>query len=393
MLYYFPLESYKTRYTCQLSAAGHQGWLESRWIENNVSYKRIEPTAKYKSSSIKSGSVLDACQRGIYSCEQIALFLRHLQNGLVTNDDVLYFDDFWTPGIEALPYAFELTGIKPKMYALLHAQSVDEFDFTFKMLPWIRHFEKGVASILDGIFVSCELLADLVYKQGLCEADKIHITGLPYNSNKVKEIYFPKNYKNIEKKNQVVFSSRWDKEKDPNFFLKVIAYINNGNLHSDTNFVITTSHETLKSNDNNLLRILNTLKEVHANIEIRENQSKEDYYKTLLESKIQFNCADQDFISWTLLEAITAGCIPVYPNFRSFPKILPETNLYDKKDVKSAATTITDFLLPKDESFIPKNLVEEQDKSWEKMWHVMFSQDTDNPYSYKRILDAKTNNY
>lgn len=407
MLYYFPLEAYKARYTCQLSAAGHQGWLESRWLENEVPYKRIEPSIAHEPINIEHGSVLDACQRGIYACGQTAEFLKYLQSGLVTSDDVIYFDDFWQPGVEALPYAFELTGIKPKMYALLHAQSVDEFDFVFKMLPWIRHFEKGIASILDGVFVSCELLADLVYKQGLCEADKIHITGLPYNSSKVKEIYFPQDYQNIEKKNQVVFSSRWDTEKDPLFFLDVIDRINELKYPIDyehkINFVISTSHKKLKSNDEYLLSILEDALAEFPNLEVRNNQTKEDYYKTLLESKIQFNCADQDFISWTLLEATTAGCVPVYPNYRSFKNLLPDKVSYSKHDVSSAMDVI--LRLIEDDLFYKEvtnknkykedfqSIVNYHDSAWERMWHVMYSEDNHKPYSYKRILDAKTNNY
>ena len=386
MLYYFPLESYKARYTCQLSAAGNQGWLESRWLENEVPYKRIEPQIKHYPSNIEHGSVLDACQRGIYACEQTAEFLKYLQSGLITSDDVIYMDDFWQPGIEALPYAFELTGIKPKMYALLHAQSVDEFDFTFNMLPWIRHFEKGIASILDGVFVSCELLAELVYKQGLCEADKIHITGLPYNSDKVKEIYFPQDYKNIKKKNQVVFSSRWDSEKNPLFFLDVIDRINELGHEDKINFVISTSHTKLKSNYPILLDLLDKGLKRYSNLELREDQTKEQYYQTLLESKIQFNCADQDFISWTLLEALTANCIPVYPRFRSFIQALNPRYLYEKNDTESAAEYILKYI---DKNIDPVDafvLVDKHDRSWQKMWHIMFSEDTHAPYSYKRIL-------
>jgi glycosyltransferase involved in cell wall biosynthesis len=375
MLYYFPLESYKARYTCQLSARGYEGWLESRWLERNIKYKRIEPKIKVN-ETIKSGCVLDGCQRGIYSCLQIAEFLKLLQKGKIRNDDILYFDDFWTPGLEALSYAFELTGIKPRMYSLLHAQSVDEFDFTFKMLPWIRHFEKGYADIFDGIFVSCTLLADLVYKQGLCDRNKIHVTGLPYNSDKVKELYFPKDYQKIKKKDQIVFSSRWDIEKCPGFFLEVVRQTVKTIPHN-IKFIITTSHEKIKSNDPELLNMLYEAKRELPNLELREGLTKKEYYQTLLESKIQFNCADQDFVSWTLLEGLTAQCVPLYPDFRSFKEIpLLPNNKYYKNDVASAVDKIYDIIVCDIFNVLQNDIVYEEiikfhDEAWAKMYRQM----------------------
>ena len=365
MLFYFPLESYKARYTCQLSAKG-VGWLESRWIENNIPYTRVEPNIETH-DSISSGSVLDACQRGIYSCHQVAEFLKMLQNGQVTSNDVLYFDDFWTPGLEALPYAFNLTGINPRIYGLLHAQSVDINDFTYKMLPWIRHIEKGYGACFDGIFVSCDALQDAVLRGGIGSPGNVFKTGLPFNSDRVRD-YFPNKWRYIEKKEQIVFSSRWDTEKDPLFFLKVAQ--NFADFEPHFKFVITTSHEKLQSNDQKLLEALNQYLKRNSNLEVRENQTKEQYYTTLLESKFQFNCAHQDYISWTLLEAITCSCIPIYPNYLSFPEFLSEEYMYDKGDPGDAVNTILSFELESHDPYL-FSVVEKQNETWRRMAQIM----------------------
>lgn len=378
MLYYMPLESYKARYTSQLSGIGESGWLESRWLENQIPHCRIEPDYQVN-TDITHGEVLDGCQRGIYSCLQIAKLLEFIQQGAVTSDDAIYFDDFWTPGIEALPYAFHQAKIKPKMYALLHAQSVDEFDFTFDMLPWIRHFEKGNASILDGIFVSCGLLGDLVYKQGLADRNKIYVTGLPYNKDKVKEYITTNipNFSEIQKENQVIFTSRFDKEKNPDFFLSLAeSYYE---IDRTVKFVMTTSHSDIKSNMREFNRIIDKFSSL-PNLTVKIGLSKTEYYKELLKSKIQFNCADQDFVSWTLLEALTCNCIPIYPNFRSFPEILPITNLYAKNNIASACIKI-EYFLKKSFNEKLKDITNTHNIAWERMWHVMFSEDKDNRYS------------
>lgn len=363
MLYHFPIEPYIERYTAQLCGEGVNGWLESRWIESNIPFIRIAPDNKQ--IPIKNGSVLDACRRGIWCSEQNKMFLNLLNEYAITSDDILYFADFWHPGIEAFAYAFHIMGIKPKMFAFCHAQSVDENDFTFEMLPWIRHYEKGNGAILDGIFVNCQALKNLLVKQGIAATRKIHVCGHIYNSDKVKEL-FPSYSEHIVKKNQVVFSSRWDKEKDPLLFLKLAAYYRH--IDPEMKFIVSTSSPTLRSNDPYLLHELN--KYEFDNLEVRTDQSKTDYYGLLLESKFQFNCAHQDFISYCLLEALTCKCIPIYPNYLSFPEVLPREYLYDKGDYMSAVALLYSY---QDEQFDPKleYIYKTHDITWELMLRTM----------------------
>jgi Glycosyltransferase len=362
---YFPLEPLKERYTWQLSLK-ETGWLESRWIENGIDYLRIEGEALR--NTIKDGSVLDANGRGYWATSQIQKFLKLLDEGDVTTDDVLFFDDFWHPGISALPYSFHLTGIKPKMYAFLYAQSVDQFDFTYPMRHWMRHFEIGIGKILDGIFVTSTALRDLLIYAGIGTKDTIHITGLLYNSNEVKT-HFP--LKLPEKSKQVVYVSRWDVEKRPDVFLSIVDWVLL--KRKDIKFVISTSFEKIRSNDPLLLDLLNTYLERYPdNLTLRENQTKEEYYQNLLESKVQINTADQDWVSWTLLEATTCGCTPLYPNYLSFPEALDfiDVFLYQKNNPVDAGEKIIRMI--DSPSTINFNWVyEKYDLAWKRMTYVM----------------------
>jgi glycosyltransferase involved in cell wall biosynthesis len=267
-----------------------------------------------------------------------------------------------------LPYAFELTGIKPRMYAMLHAQSVDKFDFTYPMRDWIRHFEVGIGKILSGIFVTSTCLMDLCAYHNVGGYHNIYLCGLPYNSAEVRE-HFPLSLPK-KKQNQVIYSSRWDTEKDPGFFMDVMEECINQTM--DVHFVITTSSDKLRSNDNKLLERLGNLVKMNPNyIEVRTGCTKEEYYYSLLESKIQMNTADQDFVSWTLLEATTCGCRPLYPNFLSFPEALHNdySLMYEKRDIKSAVTALRKALATPliDYSHIYKPF----DDSWKRMLSVM----------------------
>jgi glycosyltransferase involved in cell wall biosynthesis len=143
----------------------------------------------------------------------------------------------------------------------------------------------------------------------------------------------------------VVFSSRWDTEKNPWFFLKVAEEVLK--QRDDVQFVVCTSAEKLRSNNPELINLLHiAMDQYPTNIILKEDLTKEGYYAELASAKIQFNCADQDFVSFTLLEASVAGCYPVYPFFRSFP----ETFLYQKQymykhlDAEDAASMILTVL-------------------------------------------------
>lgn len=303
-IFYLPLEPLPERYTLQL-AAPKTGWLEKRWIESGVEYERIE--GEKLTENIKHGTVLDANGRGYWAMSQVTQLLRKIDAGEVGSDDCIFFDDFWHPGIEALPYSFQLMGIRPKMFAMLYAQSVDPFDFTYPMRHWMRHFEIGIGKILDGIFVTSTCLRDMLLHAGIGRPETVHVTGLLYDSEEVKS-RFPKRISNRLKK--VVYSSRWDREKRPDIFLQIVDEVMKKT--SEITFLVTTSAKELRSNSPELIDMFFEYKKKYPNnLFLRKNQTKEQYYRSLTESSIQINTADQDFVSFTLLEAATAGCRPL----------------------------------------------------------------------------------
>lgn len=375
MLYYVPLESYKERYTMQWSAP-KTGWLERNWIKEGIEYFRVEGVRALPQRKIKVGCVLDGVGRSLHCYSQNEELLLLAEQGKITDNDIIYFDDFWHPGLESLPYAFHLLGIKPKMFAFLHAQSVDEFDFTYPMRSWMRFFEKGIGEVLNGIFVCGPCLRDLVVFGGIAAKEKVFVTGHPFNSEEVRErmpATFP-----THRKNHIIFSSRWDDEKNPLFFLQVAKTVIERNKKAK--FIVCTSAEKLRSNNQeNLFALEQYRKQYPENILLMEGLTKEEYYKELCDAKIQVNTADQDFVAITLLEASVAGCYPVYPYFRSFPETLRHSSAYTytRLDVEDAAQKILSVLKHED-LWTPKEI---EKRSW---IHARF--DT----AWKRMLLAMT---
>jgi len=354
MLWYCPLEPLRERYTMQLSAPV-TGWFEREWRNAGIQYRRVDGQVEQKYTdpgTIKIGQVLDAPNRCCHAFSQITELLQHAQTGRLKNNDVIYFDDFWHPGVEALGYCFSQMGLSPKMYAYCWAQSVDQYDFTYSMRDWMSHFEKGNMALLEGVFVANSLLKELLVEERQFDHNKVHVVGLPFCSQEVME-RMPGWYQDkmkdghgrlsdVPRQNKVIFSSRWDNEKNPQFFLKV-AY---GVLEKrrDVAFVVCTSAPKLRSNSVGNIRDLDEARSLYPeNIILREGLTKEAYYEELCTAKVQINTADQDWVSFTLLEASTAGCMPMYPATRSFPETfvsppgVAETDLlYRHLDVDSA---------------------------------------------------------
>ena len=351
MLYYLPLEQYKERY--EAWSRPITGWLERVWIEAGIKYKRINGNLELqKDRPIKLGVAVDSFRRCRYCFSQLDELIQLIEKGEITETDVIYFDDFWHPGIEALPYIFCQLKFQPKVFCFCHAQSVDQYDFTYSMKNWIRHYEKGLASWVTGIFVNCSTLKNLLIDNEVGNDSNIHVIGHVFNSNEVME-RMPEHYQktinekwsSVPRKNQVVFSSRWDKEKNPLFYLsvgrEVIKQIPN------TKFVVCTGSPQLRSNDYRLLDELKAhIQTFPNNFELKEGLTKEEYYEELVNSKIQFSCSDQDFVSFVLLEGVVAGCYPVYPRFRSFPEVFSYNNdfMYERLQIESAVDKIIKIL-------------------------------------------------
>lgn len=337
-LFYFPLEPIDSRYTTQLS----ESWIPEALMAGTIKHpgwnvKTIKPLdhslVSRLGTSIKTGVVLDATGRGIYSMRQCEAFLLIIREGNVGKEDVIYFQDFWTPGMDAVFYALHLHCLDSvRVYSMLHAQSVDRYDFTYPMRYWIREIEKGLSRRHAGIFVGSTIHKDQLIGAGFDSS--IHVVGLPIGSEEVVS----RMPKNGDRKKQVVFSSRIDREKNPYFMMRVAKRFLY--KHQDWTWIVTTSRENFTSNDPDVVPALRTLSRNEPRFILKEGLSKDEYYRALSESAIQFNCSLQDYVSWTLLEACLAGCDLAYPDFRSFPEIIPPDRLYKAWSISSALEVI-----------------------------------------------------
>jgi len=312
-IFYLGLEPLKSRYTEQLSKV----WMPATFNDYDVEF--IDIDGQYKTGDIKVGAVLDAIGRGKWSLNQCQTLLEFIREGQIRSGDIIFLQDFFTPGLDAVWYALELYKIEVEVYAMLHAQSVDEYDFTYDMRDWMRGYEIGIDRRLSGIFVGSTIHKEQLRQAGF--SAPIQVVSLPIHKQDV-ETY----RRDIEKKNIIVFSSRFDKEKNPHFMLKVAEKFLNEN--PDWEWHITTSAANIRSNLPDMNAKFKALAEKNNRFKILVGLTKDEYYFELQQAKIHFNSSLQDYVSWTILESTLFGCDVVFPNFRSFPEFIPQSRLY-----------------------------------------------------------------
>lgn len=334
-VWYFGLEPLKARYTYQLS----KEWMPATFkpYEKAGKLTFVDVPGEYDlDQQIKVGAVLDAVGRGKFAMSQCSNFLDMLNIDQVKDGDILFLQDYWHPGIESILYALDLYGINVKIYAMLHAQSVDEYDFTWPMRDWMRGFELGLDKRMTGIFVGSTVHRDQLRAAGF-EAP-IHVVSLPLHK-KLTQAKLPDfiagEYK---KQNVVVYSSRLDKEKNPFFMMEVAKQFLKENPVWEWH--VTTSGKEFKSMLPGVIEAMYKLAEEQPRFKLLNNLTKEEYYTELADAKIQFNSSLQDYVSWTVLESTTFGCDLVFPDFRSFPEFIPSDRMYKPFNVKSAVAAL-----------------------------------------------------
>lgn len=319
------LESYEARYTLQL-----QDWNERVFKLRGVDYEIVTGSELSTDKKIVTGSVLDAHGRTYYSMMQTANLIKLMKEGKVTNEDVIFYEDMFTPGIESLPYILDQVPAqyRPKVYVRCLAQSIDPDDFVNRegMRPWMRHFELMIDEFVDGILVASE---EMVAHLRIANFNApIYVTGLPFGKDEVKS-RIPNVKPITERTKRVGFAARWDDEKQPQFYMDLAQKFHK--IRPDVEFAIFCGHPELKSNNPEHVKFARYLETSGtANFKVYTGLKKNDYYSLLADSTVLFNCALQDWVSNTVSEADTFGTITLYPAYRSFPEVFAnnEKNMY-----------------------------------------------------------------
>jgi hypothetical protein len=313
-LFYMGLEPYKARYTLQL-----QDWNVSVFNRRNINYHLVHGQTLTSDQNIVTGQVLDAHGRTFYSLTQMAELVRLMKEGQVTSEDVIYFEDMYTSGIDSIPYILKQVPkqFRPKVFVRCLAQTIDPDDFlhVWDMQGFMRKYEEMVNEFVDGVLASNEEMV-MHMKVAGWKAPIYNISGLAFGKEEVRSRV--KSIKPFDsRKRRVVFAARWDQEKQPDFFMDIIEEYTSV-YNGDVEFALLSGAKLRSNNSSYMDRTLDL--ERRGKLKIYSDLDKNEYYELLNDSRVLFNCALQDWVSNTVSEADALGCNVIYPAYRSFPE-------------------------------------------------------------------------
>jgi glycosyltransferase involved in cell wall biosynthesis len=315
-LYYMGLEAYNARYTLQLT-----DWNRRVFEKRGIDVVYVPGETLDNSQKIVTGQVLDAHGRSYFGMSQMMNLVKMMQKGEVTSEDVIYFEDMFQPGIESLPYIIDQCNEDnmPRIFVRCLAQSIDPDDFVhvWGMDKWMGLYEKMVNEFADGILATNEEMVAHMKIAGW-EAPIYNISGLAFGKSEVIERVGGKIKPFNDRRLRVVFSARWDQEKQPDFYMDLIEAWRERFPSKDVEFVICSGGELKSNNDSYMARTHKMVAD--GKLVIYDNLDKNKYYEIVNDSRVVFNCALQDWVSNTVSEADALGCNVLYPAYRSFPE-------------------------------------------------------------------------
>jgi hypothetical protein len=243
-----------------------------------------------------------------------------MKAGECSNEDIIYFEDMFQPGIESLPYILKQIpeSLRPRIFVRCLAQSIDPDDFVhvWGMGEFMGHYERMVDSFVDGVLATNEEMV-MPMKIAGWKAPIYNISGLAFGKAEVQS-RVPGIKPWAERKSRVVFSARWDQEKQPDFYMDLIESWHKHHPNIAVEFAVCSGGK-LKSNSESYMQRTRDL-QAAGKLVIYEDLEKNDYYNIVNDSRVVFNCALQDWVSNTVSEADALGCNVLYPAYRSFPE-------------------------------------------------------------------------
>lgn len=315
-LFYMGLEAYNARYTLQLTE-----WNRRVFERRGYDVVYVPGLTLDNSQKIVTGQVLDAHGRSYFGMSQMMNLVRLMQQGEVTSEDVIYFEDMFQPGIESLPYIIDQCSEEnmPRIFVRCLAQSIDPDDFVhvWGMDRWMRAYEQMVCSSVDGVLATNEEMVAHMKVAGW-DVPIYNISGLAFGKDEVIERVGGKIKPFNDRRLRVVFSARWDQEKQPDFYMDLIEAWRERFPGKDVEFVVCSGGELKSNNDSYMARTRQMVED--GKLIIYDNLDKNKYYEIVNDSRVVFNCALQDWVSNTVSEADALGCNVLYPAYRSFPE-------------------------------------------------------------------------
>lgn len=307
---YLPFESLPQRYT----EMWNEAFLSAMDIDDVVVWgEQTEPQA------IAVGEFLDVYGTIKYKQTQMAAVADLFAAGKVSDGDVFFVPDIFYPGLAAIRYMAELSGVKVKIVSFNHAGRADEDDFVQRLGYWADTQERAWHQMCDVVLVGSRYHGHRVHKAFGYEGLAIDYKGLATVTGAVwSKAWMDKMCEGLDftKEEYCIFPHRPSAEKRFELFLSVAL------CNPELQFVITSC-------GNNRLEGV----KLPANVKYLHNLTKKEYFQVFAHAKYYFSCAFQETFGYTIQEAIYFGCEIIAPNYASYPEYVSPSSLMPYEDM------------------------------------------------------------
>ena len=306
-IYIVDLEAVDTRYTKE--------WKEHlpRQLKRATNQQVISISGGDTPQATTPGAFLNFGGTNVYKANQMQQIGKMFCDGKVKNGDYFLYTDAWNPTVLQLKYMAELLKVKIKIGGMWHAGSYDSQDFLGRLIgnkPWVRNTEQAMFDTFDHNFFATQFHIDMFCKSFPSAEQYQGLT--PNRQNKVLRVGWPMEYmdstlsmyKNMNKKNIIVFPHRMAPEKQPAIF------------------------EDLKR----------AMPQYEFVVCQEKKLSKNEYHNLLGEAKLMFSANLQETLGISWYEGAILNVLPMIPDRLSYTEMSMKEFLYPSdwtKDMES----------------------------------------------------------
>jgi glycosyltransferase involved in cell wall biosynthesis len=252
------------------------------------------------------GAFLNFGGTNIYKSSQVEQIGRLFCQGRINAGDHFLFTDAWHPGIINLKYMSELLGIPVVTHGLWHAGSYDEQDFLGRLIgpaPWVRHAEKSFFHSFDHNYFATEFHVKMFF-------DELLHDGVP-RENPWYEEEWRDRYKDD---NQKIVRSGWPME----YMSEVLDMYKNMPKKN----LILFPHRLAPEKQVDIFRDLKERLPQYEFVICQETQlTKNEYHNLLGESKLVFSANLQETLGISWYEGAVVNAIPMVPDRLSYKEM------------------------------------------------------------------------
>ena len=248
-IYIVDIEAVDTRYTKQ--------WKDylPRQLQHATNQKVIVISGGETPQATTPGAFLNFGGTNVYKSKQLEIIGEKFCKGEINDGDYFLYTDAWNPTVIQLKYMAELLGVSIRIGGLWHAGSYDPQDFLGRLIGdalWVRNAEASMFHVYDDNFYATDFHINL-FAQGIFDEEDTDELREYYPS--IKRVGWPMEYlkdtltqyKNLEKRNLILFPHRIAPEKQVDIFRDLSEQL------PEYEFVICQERELTKNEYHNLL--------------------------------------------------------------------------------------------------------------------------------------------